>query len=125
MTLGPPTVGKTTLKEQLLGNGEENIVTVEGEHDRPPSSPVCEEVKRIQIILDDKKSKQSPCTVSADKYNWKTLTLGEEVIDLVKNMSKRIGEDFTREETVFWSIYAAVISICHISIVIYKVSEVV
>ena len=34
-------------------------------------------------------------------------------------MSKSVGEDFTREETVFWSIYAAVISVCHISIVIF------
>ena len=88
MTIGPPTVGKTTLKEQLLTNNVENTATVEGEHDRPTSSPVCENSKRIEVILDDKKSKQSPCTVSPDKYNWKTLTLDEEVIDLLKNVKK-------------------------------------
>ena len=55
MTVGPPTVGKTTLKEQLLANKEANTNTVEEEHDRPPSTPVSEKVKRIEIILDKKK----------------------------------------------------------------------
>ena len=53
MTIDPPTVDKTTLKEQLPANNVENTATVEGEHDRPPSSPVCENSKRIEIILDD------------------------------------------------------------------------
>ena len=84
MTVGPPTVGKTTLKEQLLANKEANTNTVEEEHDRPPSTPVSEKVKRIEIILDKKKSKQSPLTVAVDKYSWKTLTLNQELIRCLK-----------------------------------------
>ena len=103
LTVGPPTVGKKTLKEQLLANNGENTATVEGEHNQPPSSSVHEEVKRIQVILNDRKSKQSHCTVAVDKYNWKSLTFDEEVIGFLKNMSKSRGEYFTREEVLIWA----------------------
>ena len=71
MTMGPPTVGKTSLKEELLANNEENTTTFvqKCEHYQPPSSPVCENLKRIQIILNSKQCKQSNFTVAVDnKY---------------------------------------------------------
>ena len=61
MTIGPPTVGKTTLKEQLLkSNKRDKKKSTEGAgQPQPPSCPVCEEVKRIQVIVGDKKSGES------------------------------------------------------------------
>ena len=112
MTVGPPTVGKTTLKEQLLNNDEENTATVEGEHDRPPSSPVCDEVKGIQVILDDKKNNQLPCTVGVDNHTWKTVTFDEEVIGFLKNMSRSTGGYLTRGEAMFWTGYLGVMFVC-------------
>ena len=112
MTVGPPTVAKTTLKEQLLANNEENAVTVMGEHYQPPSSPVCEEVKRIQLTLVDNKSKQFHCTVAVDKQTWKSLTFDEDVIGFLKNMSKSTGRYFTRGEAIFWTSFFAVVSAC-------------
>ena len=89
MNVGPPTVGKT-LKEQLLANNEENTTAFAQtfEHYQPPSSPVCENLKRIQIILNSKQCKQSNFTVAVDnKYTWKTLSFDEEVIGYLKKMS--------------------------------------
>lgn len=91
MTVGPPTVGKTSLKEQLLANNEENTTTFgqNFEHYWLPSSPVCERLKIIQIMLNSKQCKQSHFTVAVDnKYTWKTLSFDEEVIGYLKTMSR-------------------------------------
>ena len=107
MTIGPPTVGKTTLKKQLL---EENTATVEDEHDQSPSTPVCEKAKRIQVILEDKKNKQSPSTVMVNKYMWKTLSLDEEVIGCLKKMAKNNSKYITMAEVLFWILLFATMS---------------
>ena len=89
MTIGPPTVGKTTLKEQLLANIEDDTV-IEIGHDRPPSSPLFDKLKRIEVTISDYKNKQSPVTVALQsKYAWKELTFSEEVVGYLKKMSKK------------------------------------
>ena len=87
MNVGPLTVDKTSLKEQLLANNEENTTTFaqKFKHYQLPSSSVCENLKRIQIILNCKQCKQSNFTVAVDnKYTWKTLLFDEEVIGYLK-----------------------------------------
>ena len=101
MTIGPPTVGKTTLKKQLF-----NVTTttmVEEEHDQPPSSPVCEKTK--QIILEDMKNDQSPITVAVNKHIWKTLSLDEEIIGYLKKMEKNNSNYMTAAEILFWILF--------------------
>ena len=107
------------MKEQLLANNEENTVTVEREHYRPPSSPICEEVKRIQITLVDNKSKQLPLTVAVDKYIWKSLAFDEQMIGCLKTMSKSRGGYFTKREVIFWTNYLVLIVLCLLSYVNY------
>ena len=107
MTMGPPTVGKTTLKKHLL---EVNTTTVEEEHDRPPSSPVCVKAKRIQINIGDKKSEQSPFKVVVNKSIWKTLSLDEEVIGCLKKMAKNNNKYITAAEVLFWILFFATMS---------------
>ena len=93
MTIGPPTVGKTTLKEQLLANNEDDPVIKIG-HDRPPSSPLFEKLKRVEVTLTDHKREQSPITVALQsKYTWKELTFSEEVVGYLEKMSKKNRED--------------------------------
>ena len=118
MTVGPPTVGKTTLKEQLLANNEPNTNTVKEKHDRPPSTPVSEKVKRIEIILDKEKSKQSPLTVAVDKYTWKTLTLNQELIRCLKKMT----ESYKAVKTIKLSIWTYLFMI--IGLFLYIVSAI-
>ena len=106
--MGPPTVGKTTLKKQLL---EENTATtVEVEHGRPPSSPVCEKAKRIQVNVDDKKSEQLRSTVVVNKYIWKILSLDEEVIGCLKKMAKNNNKYITAVEVLFWTLFFVTMS---------------
>ena len=89
MTVGPPTVGKTTLKEQLL-KSEACSEEASEERTRPCSSPVAENVKRIQIFLDKERENQSLLSVMVDSdynYSWKILSLDEEVIGCLKKLS--------------------------------------
>ena len=57
-------------------------------------------------------SKQSPCIVAVDKYNWKTLTFDEEVIGFLKNISNSTSEYFTKGEVIFWANYLIIMVIC-------------
>ena len=100
MTVGPPSVGKTTLKEKLLGM-EVN------KNERPCSSPVVENIKRIQIYLDDQRKKQLPFTALADKYSWKVLTLDEEVIGCLKKLSVSGNKDIAQ---VSWKAYLFILT---------------
>ena len=102
MTMGPPTVGKTTLKKHLL---EVNTTTVEAEHDRPPSSPVCEKAKRIQVIMEDKKSEQLCSIVTVNEYIWKILSLDEEIIGCLKKMAKNNDKYITAADVLFWTLF--------------------
>ena len=90
MTVGPPTVGKTTLKNQLLNPDKAKV-----EHTRPCSSPVAENIKKVQIYLKEEKEKQSSLSVRVenankddkDEYSWKILSLDEEVIGCLKKLA--------------------------------------
>ena len=80
MTVGPPTVGKTTLKEQLITNSKrkrkkKKRPAVRAVQYRPPSTPVCERVMKIEITLND--NKRSCSTFIVDNYTWKSLTSDE------------------------------------------------
>ena len=98
MTVGPPSVGETTLKKHLLANH-----TLETSDYQPPSSPVCEEVKIAQITLEEIKTKQLPCTVAVDKYNWKTCTIDEQMIGCLKTMSQNKSRYVSTNEVLFWT----------------------
>ena len=103
MTIGPPTVGKTTLKEQLLKSNKCNKKkSTEGTgQPRPHSSPVCEEVKRIQVIVGDKKSGESDLIYAADESTWKTRTLDEQLVACLKKLP--IDHEYlTLAEIIFW-----------------------
>ena len=109
MTMGPPTVGKTTLKKQLLNMT--GTTTVEEEHDQPNGGPVYEKAKQIQVILEDKKNEQSPSTVTVNKYIWKTLSLDEEVIGYLKKMAKNNSKYINVAEVLFWILFFLTMSI--------------
>ena len=104
ITVGPPNVGKTRLKEQLLANHEENPSIVEKRHDQSPSSPICENVKKTEVIPNNKKSRQSPLTIAVENYTWKTLTFDEEVIDYLKAIAKNKPKYLIVEDPFFWLI---------------------
>ena len=92
MTIGPPTVGKTTLKEQLLPNSKckfkkKKRQSVRAVKHRPPSTPVCESVMKIEVTLND--NKQSYSTFTVDNYTWKSLTPDEEFIARLKGLSSK------------------------------------
>ena len=92
MTVGPPTVGKTTLKEQLLTNSKckhkkKKRPPIRAVQCRPPSTPVCESVTKIEITLND--NKQPYSTFTADNYTWKSLTTDEEFIARLKRLSSK------------------------------------
>ena len=100
MTVGPPTVGKTTLKEQLLTNSKHKQKkrkrqAVRAVQYQPPSTPVCESVKKIEVTLND--NKQSCSTFAVDNYTWKSLTLDEEFIARLKGLTSKnvIDDDVT------------------------------
>ena len=102
MTIGPPGVGKTTLKKHLLVNHKKDPSTF-GTSDHHPSSPVCEEVKIAQITLEELKSKQVPCTVAVDKYTWKTCTIDEQMIACLKTLSQNKTRHVSTNEVLFWT----------------------
>ena len=102
MTVGPPAVGKTTLKKHLLSNHKNYPSTFETA-DHHPSSPVCEEVKIAQITLEELKSKQLPCTVAVDKYTWKICTIDEQMIAFLKTMSQNKMRHVSTNEVLFWT----------------------
>ena len=96
MTVGPPTVGKTTLKEQLITNSKckrkkKKRPAVRGVQYRPPSTPVCERVMKIEITLND--NKRSCSTFIVDNYTWKSLTSDEEFIARLKRLSSKNAID--------------------------------
>ena len=105
MTVGPPTVGKTTLKNQLL-----NPDKAKEENTRPCSSPVAENIKRIQIFLKEEKEKQSSLSVrieniykdNSDEYSWTILSLDEEVIGCLKKLAAVGNRDIAQ---VSWKSY--------------------
>ena len=104
MTVGPPTVGKTTLKKHLLANYKCSSMFETPDY-QPLSSPVCEEVKLAQITLKEIKNKQSPCTVAVDKYNWKICTIDEQMIACLKTMSQNKCRYVSINEVLFWTNY--------------------
>ena len=65
VTIGPPTVGKTTLKEQLLANNEESLSQI-----LSTSTSVASKVEKVVINVD---KKSLPLKLSVSKYQWKKL----------------------------------------------------
>ena len=115
MTIGPPTVGKTTLKEQLLANIEDDTV-IEIGHDQQPSSPLFDKLKRVEVTISDYKNKQSPVTVALQsKYAWKELTFSEEVVGYLKKMSKK-----NREVIADMSIWTYLISMVIVALYVFS-----
>uniref|UniRef100_A0A1X7UU73 Uncharacterized protein n=1 Tax=Amphimedon queenslandica TaxID=400682 RepID=A0A1X7UU73_AMPQE len=109
MTVGPPTVGKTTLKEQLL-KSEACSDVVNEKQTRPCSSPVVENVKRIQIFLDKERESQSLLSVMVNSeynYSWKILSLDEEVIGCLKKLSAVGNRDIAQ---VSWKAYLFIVT---------------
>ena len=110
MTVGPPSVGKTTLKKHLLANH-----TFETSDYQQPSSPVCEEVKIAQITLEELKTKQLPCTVAVDKYNWEICTIDEQMIGCLKTMSQNKSRYVSTNEVLFWTNYIIIMALALLS----------
>ena len=86
MTVGPPTVGKTTLREQLLSDQvqlplsiDNNIPTL----NRPNSTPVIDRVKKVEISVNSNKQTNR---FTANYRTWRPLTSGEEFIACIKSL---------------------------------------
>ncbi len=86
MTVGPPNVGKTTLKQELLGQTPED----QDKQRRPCSSPVVDDVDKIRVTvtLDDERVKQFSSTVLTNERecSWKVLSLDDEIIGWLKKL---------------------------------------
>ena len=108
MTIGPPTVGKTTLKEQLLKRNKRNKKKSANRtaQPRPPSSPVIEKVKTIQVTMGDKKSGGSDLVYATDDSTWKTRTLDEQLVACLKKFP---NEYLTSAEIIFWILFLILI----------------
>ena len=86
MTVGPPTVGKTTLREQLLSDQvqlplsiDNNIPTL----NRPNSTPVIDRVKKVELSVNSNKQTNR---FTANYRTWRPLTSGEEFIACIKSL---------------------------------------
>ena len=62
MTIGPPTVGKTTLREQLVSDQvqlpliiDNNVPTLNRPYIRPTSTPAMDRVKKVEISVNSNK----------------------------------------------------------------------
>ena len=123
MTIGPPGVGKTTLKKHLLSNHKKDPSTfgTSDHHPSSPSSPVCEEVKITQITLEEVKSKQLPCTVAVDKYTWKTCTIDERMVACLKTMSQNKSSRVSTNEVLFWTNFLVMMASLYFFICFYLI----
>ena len=68
MTVGPPTVGKTTLREQLLADQCSNKPTQQ--HNRPLSTQIVDKIKKFRL--------------TADNNKWNHLTSDDEFAGFIK-----------------------------------------
>ena len=90
MTVGPPTVGKTTLREQLLSDQVQlpliinsDVPTLNRPYIRPISTPVMDGVKKVQIGVNSKKQINR---FTANYRTWRPLTNNEEFIACIKSL---------------------------------------
>ena len=72
---------------------------------QPPSSPVFERAKQVQIIVEDNKNEELPFTIAVNKQIWKTLSLDEEIIGCLKKMAKNNNKYMTAAEILFWILF--------------------
>ena len=79
VTIGPPTVGKTTLKEQLLANNEESLSQI-----LSTSTSVASKVEKVVINVD---KKSLPLKLSVSNYQWKKLAN-----ELVKKIKQSVND---------------------------------
>ena len=90
MTLGPPTVGKTTLIDQLLDSKNSQLMPRKKQSERPCSSPIAASIKKVSVDLSNERTGQFPLTVSIgneDNHSWKALSLDEEILGYLKKLT--------------------------------------
>ena len=88
ITVGPPTVGKTTLKEQLLLPDDDiSLPLSERPSERPPSTPTIDSVKKVGIRLQQSNAKNQANQFIANNGTWKSLTKGEEFIAAIASIA--------------------------------------
>ena len=73
MTVGPPTVGKTTLREQLLTDQYNNGPNQQ--HNRPLSTQVADKIKKFRL--------------TANNNKWNHMTSDEELTGFVKGLDRK------------------------------------
>ena len=94
MTVGPPTVGKTTLREQLLSDQVQlpliinsNVPTLNRPYIRPTSTPAMDGVKKVEINVNSNKQINR---FTANYKTWRPLTSNEEFIACIKALPQYI-----------------------------------
>ena len=92
ITVGPPTVGKTTFKKQLLLPDNISLRLSK----RPPSTPTIDRVKKVGIRLQQSNAKNQANQFIANNGTWKSLTKVEEFIAVIASIA--VGEIFAIEK---------------------------
>ena len=81
ITVGPPTVGKTTLRKQLPDNISLPL------SERPLSTPTIDRVKKVGIILQQSHPENQINQFTANNVTWKSLTKAEEFIAVITSIA--------------------------------------
>ena len=109
MTIGPPTVGKTTLREQLVSDQvqlpliiDNNVPTLNRPYIRPTSTPVMDRVKKVEISVNSNKQINR---FTANNRTWRPLTSSEEFIAHIKSLLLYIYQVYF---TIYQTIYVAI-----------------
>lgn len=90
MTIGPPAVGKTTLREQLVSDQvqlpliiDNNVPTLNRPYIRPTSTPAMDRVKKFEISVNSNKQINR---FTANYRTWRPLTSSKEFIVRIKSL---------------------------------------
>ena len=109
MTIGPPTVGKTTLREQLVSDQvqlpliiDNNVPTLNRPYIRPTSTPAMDRVKKVEISVNSNKQINR---FTANNRTWRPLTSSEEFIAHIKSLPLYIYHVYF---TIYQTIYVAI-----------------
>ena len=110
MTIGPPTVGKTTLREQLVSDQvqfpliiDNNVPTLNRPYIRPTSTPAMDRVKKVEISVSSNKQINR---FTANNRTWRPLTSSEEFIAHIKSLPLYIYHVYF---TIYQTIYVAIV----------------
>ena len=109
MTIGPPTVGKTTLREQLVSDQvqlpliiDNNAPTPNKPYIRPTSTPAMDRVKKVEISVNSNKQINK---FTANYRTWRPLTSSEEFIARIKSLPLYI---YQFHVTIYGGIYQTI-----------------